>query len=141
MLRLWRPGHLILRIRFSPGGRWLVYDDAPLKGTEPDVAHSVIYHVDLRESDLKPEKLSDGSMPLYSPSGDLAFFTTRKESLITGAYNLHIFRADGTLMTAKQEAFLGTLSWSPDGRWLAYQKLDLTQMPATSPASPTLLSI
>jgi WD40-like Beta Propeller Repeat len=98
-----------------------------------------------------PQRLTRGldSVPVYSPDGaQVAFFRTKTGITPDGAGAVFVVNVDGTgerRLTPWGWSFLH-VSWSPDGRWIAFQKpygqlylvhpdgSELHQVPMTLPA-------
>ncbi len=69
---------------------------------------------------------ADGSCPVWSPEGDRVAFASNRD----GAYNLYAIRGDGegsTERLTRSPNMQFPNSWSPDGRFLAYEEQDATR--------------
>lgn len=112
--------------RFAPDGARLLFvrQNSPL--TKPAHAHAVF----VARSDgagqrrITPWTLDAGDDPDWSPNGRLILFHSHEGGGPQG--QLYVIRPDGTGMRQlthfKAGTFVGSASFSPDGKWIAFAK-------------------
>jgi len=112
----WENGENVQNARFSPDGRWLVYNQGWIP-SENDLINSRIYRIDLAADELTPQLIGVGFNPSISSRGDIAF---NRQFDGQRAY-VYIARLDGSVRRLNGiGATFNAPSWSPDGRWLVF---------------------
>ena len=112
----WENGENVQNARFSPDGRWLVYNQGWIPG-ENDLINSRIFRLDLLAPTLTPQLIGVGFNPSISSRGDIAF----NRQLDGQRANVYVARLDGSVRRLNGiGATLNAPSWSPDGRWLVF---------------------
>jgi len=112
----WENGENVQNARFSPDGRWLVYNQGWIPG-ENDLINSRIYRIDLSAPELRPQLIGIGFNPSISSRGDIAF----NRQFDGQRAHVYVARLDGSVrrLNAVGATFTAP-SWSPDGRWLVF---------------------
>ena len=112
----WENGENVQNARFSPDGRWLVYNQGWIPG-ENDLINSRIYRIDLSAPVLTPQLIGVGFNPSISSRGDIAF----NRQFGGQRANVYVARLDGSVQRLNAIGATFTApSWSPDGRWLVF---------------------
>lgn len=100
---------------FAPSGRWFSFRTP----NQPDIS---LY--DLQQGTIKTVPSQTGELGAWHPLADLFYYTN--VSYLGTVVVAHIFQADvatgeqGSLTSAMAAVNDGSLSWSPDGRYLAF---------------------
>jgi len=112
----WENGENVQNARFSPDGRWLVYNQGWIP-SENDLINSRIYRINLAADELTPQLIGVGFNPSISSRGDIAF---NRQFDGQRAY-VYVARLDGSVRRLNGIGATFTApSWSPDGRWLVF---------------------
>lgn len=134
---------------WSPDGRYIVFSEIVLDNSlaiteTASLTQTVAYYSHLQRVeiatnatlDLSGPGVVEDASPVYSFSGEWVAFTRRGLSaeLWTPGREIWLMRADGSeARPLTNEPFYthSALAWSPDDQWLAYMRLDATDLAAT----------
>jgi TolB protein len=111
---------------FAPDGSQLLYVRQNSALTKPASAHAIfVARADgSARRRITPWALDAGDDPDWSPDGKLILFHSQEGGLAQG--QLYVIRPDGKgmrqLTHAKEGTWIGSASFSPDGKWITFAK-------------------